>query len=124
MNKENIKIVRDHLASIDDSRFDMRDLLIRDGVPDCIDDYDDGPAKLLRGCGTAACIAGWTNFIFSPKTKGAHTTHAAETLGLDGSQCFALFLPLGFGTPGKYTREQAIRVLDHLLETEEINWNI
>jgi hypothetical protein len=124
VNKENIQIVRDHLANLSDDRFSIRSLVSKDGETVFCDEIGIAPAKILEDCGTAACIAGWANVIFHPRLIKTCSSTAAESLGLDNNQEIRLFLPHDFLESEKYTRELAIRVLDHLIETGKVDWDI
>ena len=102
MNRENIKKVRDHIAVAGDEHFDMRN-------------WD---------CGTSACIGGWTDRLCGPPGN-RDSTVTARTLGLDEEVANELFFMTE--TPVRMmdvTREHAVRVLDHLLETGEVDWSI
>lgn len=121
MNRENIQKVRDVIAGLPPERFDMSA-------------YCRGPglARATIGgavhvCGTAACIAGWTAAIFKPRTRLVDDPNgddrlfftAASLLGLDEADAHRLFIPCDLC--GRTTTE-AVRVLDHLLETGEVDW--
>lgn len=119
MNKDNIRKVRDVIASQPAAKFDMARLFT---TQDLRDWWILRPDAVLNECGTAACIAGWTLVVFQPEqlsTKGA--VDAEPYLGLNEGQAFKLFTPPGWKTE-RYTRAHAVRVLDHLLETGEVNW--
>lgn len=112
MNRKNIQKVRDVIAGLPAKRFAM------EKWSGLIDGYgfDVEPERLLHDCKTCGCIGGWTEAVF-PKFKG----RAIVALGLDRSRSDALFLPCGIDWEG-VTRAHAVRVLDHLLETGEVDW--
>lgn len=117
MNKENVKILRDHLASLDEKHFDM-------GLWYHNDEDD--------GCGTVACIAGWTDVIFWPQLLGIDRSEnleqrAQDALGLTEDEADQLFVPNIYDLDwhfDDFTTRHAVKVLDHLLETGKVNWRI
>jgi hypothetical protein len=97
VNRENIQKVRDHIAGLNPEQFDM-----------------------THWCGTACCIAGWTAKLFDVDPG---MNQAGAVLGLGGVPASDLFL--GFGSPTPLTSLQqsdAVAVLDHLLQTGEVDW--
>lgn len=81
-------------------------------------------------CGTAACIGGWAAALFFPALSPYHvgTQEIAIELDIPYSRARALFyppLPDRNGEPCPYnaTAEQAVRVMDHLAETGEVDWS-
>ncbi len=128
MNVENIKRVRDHIAALPPERFDMsrfastsatrgRGALERPYV---------NRQRLLNSCGTCACVAGWSIALLGPpRSKLDDDGLAAELLGLDMDQAVHLFFGWAPGNPAiETTPEQAVRVLDHLLATGEVDWSV
>lgn len=141
MNLERIKKLRDALANVrtieghcivfdenepqgkrvENARidFDMSRFL---GAHDGRD--NDGTA-ISGPCNTAGCLAGWAVnlFIKNPTVHDLDTRSIAEVAGkildLTGIEESALFLPLSYAVR---TREEAIAVLDHILETGKIEW--
>lgn len=107
MNRDNIKLVRDVIAALPDEKFAMHDWITSDHDP-------------RHDCGTAACIGGWTATLLL--TNRFHFDDAGQALGLEYNQYVALFCPPGYEQRGRYTRQDAIRTLDHLLETGEVRW--
>lgn len=107
-----------------------------------MDTYLNSVDKDISGhnCGTVACIAGWTTFLFDPRgrlrsparaskdaiaannsstrTGDFHNT-AGDILGLTEIEANELFLPSAFDDP---TPAQAAKVLRHLAETGEVEW--
>lgn len=124
MNRKNIQKVRDHIAGLNPKRFNMALWAAeRDG------DDDVAPVRLKHDCGTCGCIGGWTDAIFrTPRSKmGAES--AGRALGLTEDQAQALFFPWGFpwgvndGDDWENIKPaHAVRVLDHLLATGEVDW--
>lgn len=106
MNVENIKKVRDHIAGLPPERFSMRE-------------WD---------CGTAACLGGWTERFFVGDEEYLTVASIMDCLGISPSEAEDLFHPGRFMTetfnPYDATPAQAVRVLDHLLETGEVDWSI
>jgi hypothetical protein len=103
VNRENIQKVRDHIARLPPERFNMA--------------YPCTP----HGCDSAACIGGWTNFVVGGMGKGMF--NAQRALDLPSPE---LFYPTYEGDTNPYdaTCAQAVRVLDRLLETGEVDWSI
>lgn len=124
MNRENIQKVRDRIASLPPERFDMAGVFMRDGDlsgPGC-DGAPATPGEFMEACGTAACIAGWTLAVLSPAGDACPSLKQARgLLGLGLATSHSLFIPDDFCTR-RYTPDEAVRVLDHLLETGEVDW--
>lgn len=108
-----------------------RDRVIR--LRDFIANLDD-PRKLDMGCferevpecGTVCCIAGWANRLYQPdanKSLFGATASARHLLGLGFTQSHDLFYPTEYGT-GRYTRDDAVKVLDHYLATGKVDWSV
>lgn len=118
MNRENIQKVRDHIAKLPAKRFQMSEWIARRG-------YAESPTldEVRHDCGTCACIGGWTLALLSAK-RADHFSEdrAADLLGLTEDEAAELFRPEGWSAPGLYTRPHAVRVLDHLLATGEVDW--
>lgn len=113
LNIANIKRVRDHIAGLPTERFDMEDWA--GGLR-----Y--GPEE-LRECGTTACIGGWTNFLFGHYGRSFRFydwTLAADTLGLGRDLGRELFFSC---VDPATSPAQAVRVLDHLMSTGEVDWS-
>jgi hypothetical protein len=122
MNVENIKRVRDVIAALPPERFDMRWVFVEDGHEA---DWRTGHtqhANLVKGCNTAACVLGWTLVTLRPKAAVQGVSTGAELLGISDDQADELFTPDRFDEPGRYTHAQAVRVLDRLIETGEVDW--
>lgn len=112
MNVENIKRVRDHIASLPPAKFDMQWL----------------GNEPQRGCGSACCIAGWACRVLS--LEGGPTSSAIAAFGLGSEDGYALFWPptedesgSGRSAAWEATIPQAVRVLDLLMETGEVHWD-
>jgi hypothetical protein len=119
LNRENIRRVRDVIASNDAARFSMT-ALARDHQGYSTDAVD----ILTHRCGTAGCIAGWAVALLMPGAL-ADTIRAARLFGLDWqTQGRALFCPPGWDIPDRYTQAQAVAVLDHLIATGEVDWSV
>jgi hypothetical protein len=116
MNRERLTILRDHLASLPDERVDMR-FVMTDGDSNLI---SSGPAReVLADCGTAACIAGWAGFLFSPDIGGYGSWEAGTDLAFTTDQAFHLFTPKGFLEQGRYTRQDAIAAIQSMLDSPD-----
>jgi hypothetical protein len=114
MNVENIKIVRDHIAGLPPEQFNMHT------------SGDD--------CGSPCCIGGWANRLtydaddWHPLISSFGEPDAMTALGLDDATAHALFYPgvttrIG-GNPYGVRPAQAVRVLNHLLASGEVDWSI
>lgn len=93
----------------------------------------------LNGCGTVACLAGWTKAVLgnvrtergllawerrvSRKDRGV-AKDTAPLLGLDDDDASDLFHPDGWWQHENQTPAQAVAVLRHLAETGEVDWSI
>lgn len=125
---DNIRIVRDLILERPE-QFDM-EVLVFSGDPD-----GSTVAGLEHPCGTVACIAGWA--AFASGYRGGENREieqrAADFLGLEMTRLSIfmisgpaadLFYPSGETTDAYLaTAEQAAKVLDHLIETGEIDWS-
>lgn len=121
MNRENIKKVRDVIAKLPGKRFSMKTYISIDGN----DAPGETPGAAIAECGTAACIAGWAVVLLAPDCPRIDIDDvAAGVLGLSHSDANELFTPRGYSAPGLYTRPHAVRVLDHLLATGEVDWQV
>jgi hypothetical protein len=106
MNRENIKKVRDHIAGLPPEQFAMD----------------------AWTCGTCACIGGWTARLFLPPDELWSLSGVRRALGITSEDAERLFFWGGAGpTTVKWsdtTAGQAVRVLDHLMETGRVEWSI
>jgi hypothetical protein len=88
-------------------------------------------------CGTAMCIGGWTVALAArdegrtPSVRNFTLEEAAEILDLYDAEdisCRATRLFFAIGAPtyclGQIPRAHALEVLDHLIATGEVNWNL
>jgi len=122
MNVENIKRVRDHIAGLPAERFNMDCWAVGAGqtFP-----FQLGAEAFLSDCGTCGCIGGWTNAVF--REGVLYSQHAAaKRLGLNEETADALFFP-DQAITGSYdtiTIPEAVAVLDHLIETGEVDWSV
>lgn len=116
--------LRDFLAELSDEQFNIEHLW---------SNRDGSEAKF--GCGSAACIAGWTCTLFAAEIGELHpdAIDAQTVLGINDDQGDLLFLPgLDDGDfnpsfrewPQIYTRAGAVVVLDHLIATGKVDWSV
>lgn len=109
MNRENIKRVRDHIAGLPPEQVNM------------------GTFLREKSCGTVACIAGWAQQLSGVRdTQRCHF----DWLGLTDKH-YGLYVPEGwFSDAGltdekrRYPKSRVVAVLDHLLETGEVDWSV
>lgn len=145
MNINNIKIVRDHLKELVKSKrtrqFNMSHLV---AYIDNNKEEDSAFIAMKEGaCNTSACICGWAAVLLGTKEELAkHEVYGnaiwslgREKLGLTYGQAEELFAPWDIDfieekypderawDVQKATPERAIKVLDHIIETGEIDWN-
>lgn len=77
-------------------------------------------------CGTACCIAGWTNILIpdhGQESTDAHEFFSAERkLGLERHQALALFSPALDIPYSEVSPREAAEVLIRLAETGEVDW--
>jgi hypothetical protein len=77
-------------------------------------------------CGTACCIAGWTNFLITDDEnarKGEHDLFSAERkLGLTRNEALELFSPALTIPYSEVTPQQAAEVLLRLADTGSVDW--
>ena len=134
LNTTNLTILRDTIAALDPSRFAMEYwAIIRDRGPDA-PDHRPTRSQVKHDCGTAACIGGWAEALFTegPEHEKVGFTPdgiVRDALGLTEAQADSLFFPsTDLRRTGIYslysdlTQAQAVRVLDHLITTGEVNW--
>lgn len=130
LNLPNLKTLRDTIQALDPTNFDM--------AAWSRDENGDGMATRVdmvnHTCGTAGCIGGWAEVLFVAKDDDrigeAKDEEVAEALGLTEEQAHNLFFPLvGIKEAGieidsytELTQAQAVQVLDHLMETGEVDW--
>lgn len=90
-------------------------------------DVDDVP---MAWCQTPSCIGGWGRVLFNSPTGIEHV--GRTLLGLPEMKVDALFFPCGAGLPqvglgsmpNRATPTQAANVLDHLIRTGEVRWDL
>lgn len=108
------------------------------------------PDQAIHNCGTIGCIGGWTGVLVMNKIPGAvlslgyngepeytvkkagYSVHpdadsedlAGLALGMTEEESTALFCPEDYQNPNSYPFEQALRTINHLLATGEIDWSI
>lgn len=123
MNRENIQKVRDAIAVLPPERFSMEKWACRPAETG-LRWYVQNATDLLHDCGTCGCIGGWTNAILSgPEGVRGDSNDAATAgglLGLSPSVARSLFYP--YQEWSDISRDDAVRVLDHLLATGEVDW--
>lgn len=120
-NRANIIKVRDAILAADRRNFDMR----------CWSE----PSP--HGCGTCACIGGWAVLTLFPKDDWRRLNSAAgeeeigRLLGLSHVETDNLFFPINLPEEIYYgggwsiiTQKNAAEVLNHLLETGEVDWKV
>lgn len=78
-------------------------------------------------CGTTACLAGWCSVLYSEefqrKNRYDDVKYASgEWLGLEPYERSCLFVPSK--NLEKIPKSQAVKVLDHFIETGYIDWDI
>jgi hypothetical protein len=82
--------------------------------------------NMKNWCGTACCIAGWTNILIGDNgnsPKDVHELFSAERkLGLSRDQALALFSPALNIPYSKVTPQQAAEVLVRLADTGKVDW--
>lgn len=80
-----------------------------------------------RGCGTVACVAGWTAIVCGTTSVKSRmwweniAVHARRKLGLTSDQGSELFEPNGYEDMG-ITPEHAVRCLRNLAITGKVDW--
>lgn len=80
-------------------------------------------------CGTIACIGGWTAALFFPEAdRIVEITEyqVGEVLGLTPNQVSHLCYPtvkMNGRRPYDATNVEAARVLDHIIETGQVDWS-
>lgn len=117
-----LQFVRDFIASIPEDNFNMRWWGL-DG-PVARATYA-GPdtcprEERLHPCGTVACIGGWAMKLWNDEGDSP-----ASILKLDPVTAKSLFHPRYDGRSwGSYTNADAVKVIDHYLETGRVDWSI
>lgn len=127
MNRQNITAVRDLIASLPDRKFAM-DTWIAD-IADNAWGHPMTSEAALHSCNTAGCIGGWANALAmrSQERLFLNLPATAEWMGLTFEVGYDLFHP---DIPGLHyndrtiTRTEAVMVLDHLLATGDVSWEI
>jgi len=106
VNVENLRKVRDHIASLPPEQVNM------------------GLFQGEKSCGTVACIAGWATELNGGR-------RAQGWLGLYDRQTRELFTPRGWARDEHrrvehtklYPKSRVVTTLDHLIETGEVDWD-
>lgn len=116
MNKENINKLIEYLKEIEPQSFNMEVFA----------------EKTSGACGFKACVAGYAVMLKSPdlfhkcyyeREEYSFRTEALLFLGLTDNQAQQLFIPSNY-VIATSTVQDAIAVLENLLETGEVDWNI
>ena len=127
MNRERIKGLITQLGKIPARKFGMSEWIrgMVTGVKP-----EDAVANEKNTCGTSACIAGWAVLMYSdnPQAGSGASEKAQDLLGLTSIQADRLFYgrnPDGHAVKDlkHIKREEAIDVLNILLETGEVRWD-
>jgi hypothetical protein len=140
VNVENIKRVRDHIASLPEKRFAMQVYFgERDRHGMLTRGWSRPEAKTNRqalegSCGSCACIAGHAMAVLEPDAPIPDSVlpAARRALGLGVGPARRLFEPNNhdawFMKRGidlsAVTQAQAVLVLDHLLNTGKVDWSV
>lgn len=82
--------------------------------------------NMSHWCGTACCIAGWTNILVADNASESEHEHeffaAERKLGLSRSQALALFSPALNIPYSRVTPQEAAEVLLRLADTGKVDW--
>jgi hypothetical protein len=105
--RERLEYLRDFLRGLATERFSMDTWV-------CVDPE----------CGTVACIGGWTCQLFGRPADARSDNFAQWALGLSEDVSGHLFVPEGWRDPDFATPAQAADVLDHLIATGEVRWDL
>lgn len=150
VNKTNLKKLIDALEHGYDGPdvkpvfFQMREYCIPDmEESSCTGVYDFDGMYSARECGSAACLAGLSYLLrtgkpyklaeWDARVQSSGSVYVnqseAEWLGLTADQAVDLFVPWAHGKyePEDFDylkRNQAVEVLNHLMETGEIDWGL
>jgi hypothetical protein len=123
--RERLKFVRDFIASIPEDNFNM--ITWGDTAQEFRDRIAARGYDLQRGkhpCGTVACIGGWTEKLWQ-LNSAPNVLAPSKLLGLTAELGQELFYPQGAKAAWyDITNAQAVQVLDHLLDTGEVDWSI
>lgn len=151
INKTNIRRVIDQIKA-EPKRFNMSVYVgtlnsdPEDDIYPHVEDEGHDTTVLAKSCGTVACIAGWAAYLAQPGRPPASTSHmmeiASEFLGLpeprvaalgddynDTDRLFFGWLPDRLDRPNGLSLdaiapEMAVKVLEHLIDTGEVDWSI
>lgn len=127
LNVENLTRLRDTILAVPD-QFDMEHW-----ARDASGNSTTRDQLLAHNCGTAACIGGWASVIFfqesaDPDPVMVSEYEVAEVLGIEDWQADQMFFPArrtpDGNCPYQTTNVQAARVIDHLIETGEVDWEV
>lgn len=113
--RDRLVMLRDFLATLPDEKFDMGD---------CGSELWTHP-----DCGSPACIGGWARILYLPRHERYLDLREVgdRYLDLDAIKATDLFFPNGdnwLDGAVNATAVQAARVLDHLLNTGNVDWAV
>jgi len=103
--------VRNLIAELPAERFDYNNSWDHDGSGN----VRWGESYPVYECQTNLCILGWARVLYGFKERA----EAFDGLGLTSKQGHELF----FGGAG-YSRDQALRTMDHLAATGIVDWTV
>jgi hypothetical protein len=105
MNLERLKVIRNHIAEIEDQQFNMSDF-----------------RSSGSQCGSACCIGGWAVMLFRDvQIVNSYHDKASEILELSDKEADYMFYGVWTETPlFLITKEQAVRYLDAVLESGNV----
>lgn len=122
MNVENLRIVRDTIALLPPERFNMATWggLQTNIYAQLVDQF-----QLKHDCGTCGCIGGWAQALLSKKGE-PEEFEPRDLLGLTSDEAEELFYPRlpNDRLWNSVTIPEAVKVLDHLIETGKVDWSI
>jgi hypothetical protein len=116
-------ILRDLIAVLPDVRFDMRRIAYDFAYGFVSGGFDfrhsGSEAECLRNDpASAGCILGWITFL-----TGQPSGKAQSWLGGKNLQWHEMYEPPNFSSKGRYTRQDAIAMLDRFIETGKVIWH-
>lgn len=123
--KERLMYLRDFLRQLPPDRFDMnRFAYAGEGV-----DYISAE-RVRTDCGTTACVAGWCVALFTDDADIDGSWRARDLLALSDEQSSILFYANAWDPEDEErptywgaTPQDAANVLEHLIQTGEVDWS-